>query len=252
MEPTFHLRAVVIFAALAIKTATAAEPPSAEPEQCRYLMGDRAAALASAENPGQIRPDDIVLTVDRDGAISWGSHKLGDTDALFERLKSVVVSYPQPALLIQGDQAASFGSIRNVVRTAQRVGIVGFRLVPGPPELPPPPPMPPIEVPDLPRGLDISIPPPPPPPSVCRPPIIVGVDSDGTVYLDSTAVPDQTVLDAKLAQIGATPVDEQPMVEIRGSPLAPYKFIIPILASARRLGVIEVGLDTNRWFTRPE
>src|SRR6266481_6281401 len=46
--------------------------------------------------PTQTKPENIVISVDRDGDIYWGPTKLADTDELFDRLKVEAVKNPQP------------------------------------------------------------------------------------------------------------------------------------------------------------
>jgi biopolymer transport protein ExbD len=83
--------------------------------------------------PTQTRPDNIVIAVDRDGDLYWGTERLADADALLMRLKAVSGATPQPEVHIRGDAEARYDSVGRVVLAAQRAGIhkIGFITEPG-------------------------------------------------------------------------------------------------------------------------
>ncbi|MDP1250022.1 hypothetical protein Q6312_29235, partial [Klebsiella pneumoniae] len=59
-----------------------------------------------------------------------------------------------------------------------------------------------------------------PPPSTNPPdkdPVVhtVVIDFDGTIYWDNDALPNQAAVDAKMVEIGALPVADQPEVHIK-------------------------------------
>jgi biopolymer transport protein ExbD len=78
--------------------------------------------------PTQTKPENITISVDRQGNIYWGKLKLPDLDTLVERLKVEAVKEPQPEVHIRGDQEARYESVGRVVFACQRAGIakVGF------------------------------------------------------------------------------------------------------------------------------
>jgi biopolymer transport protein ExbD len=83
--------------------------------------------------PTQTKPENIVLSVDKDGDMFWGQTKLRDTADLFERLKPEAVKVPQPEVHIRGDLAARYEPIGRIVYTLQRAGIVKIGFITEPP-----------------------------------------------------------------------------------------------------------------------
>ena len=78
--------------------------------------------------PLQTKPENIVLAVNRDGEVFWGTERLPDTEALVARLKVESVKEPQPEVHIRGDAEVRYESVGRVVVACQRAGIfkVGF------------------------------------------------------------------------------------------------------------------------------
>jgi biopolymer transport protein ExbD len=83
--------------------------------------------------PTQTKPENIVLSVDKDGDMFWGQTKLRDTADLFERLKPEAVKVPQPEVHIRGDLDARYEPIGRIVYTLQRAGIVKIGFITEPP-----------------------------------------------------------------------------------------------------------------------
>jgi biopolymer transport protein ExbD len=83
----------------------------------------------------QTRPENIELSVTRDGDVYWGTQRLADNEALVNRLKVEAVKVPQPEVHIRGDQAGRYEFVGRVVFAAQRAGIqkVGFITEPAAP-----------------------------------------------------------------------------------------------------------------------
>ena len=83
--------------------------------------------------PTQTKPENIVLAVDRDGALYWGLEPLSVTE-LQTRLRAVAAKDPQPEVHIRGDMAARYEAVGRVVAVCQKVGIrqVGFITEPTP------------------------------------------------------------------------------------------------------------------------
>jgi biopolymer transport protein ExbD len=78
--------------------------------------------------PLQTKPENIVLAVDRDGGVFWGTEPLPDIETLVKRLKVEAVKEPQPEVHIRGDSEVRYESVGRVVVACQRAGIfkVGF------------------------------------------------------------------------------------------------------------------------------
>jgi biopolymer transport protein ExbD len=73
-------------------------------------------------------PEDVNISVNKDGEIYWNQKHLANTDELFEFLAKESVKLPQPEVKIRGDQETRYEAIGKVLYTAQRAGIqkVGF------------------------------------------------------------------------------------------------------------------------------
>ncbi|MDE2611860.1 MAG: biopolymer transporter ExbD [Burkholderiales bacterium] len=78
--------------------------------------------------PTQTKPENVVLSVNRDGEIYWGMERVPDIEALVARLKVESVKEPQPEVHIRGDQDVRYEAVGRVVVACQRAGIfkVGF------------------------------------------------------------------------------------------------------------------------------
>ena len=78
--------------------------------------------------PLQTKPENIVIAVNRDGEVYWGTERLPDIEALVTRLKVQSVKEPQPEVHIRGDSEVRYESVGRVVVACQRAGIfkVGF------------------------------------------------------------------------------------------------------------------------------
>jgi len=81
----------------------------------------------------QTKPENIEISVNRDGDVFWNNQPVGDSEALFQRLKKVAVMNPQPEVHIRGDQAARYESIGRVVFACQRAAIAKISFVTEPP-----------------------------------------------------------------------------------------------------------------------
>jgi biopolymer transport protein ExbD len=78
--------------------------------------------------PTQTKPENIVIAVNRDGEVYWGTERLPDIETLVTRLKVQSVKEPQPEVHIRGDGEVRYESVGRVVVACQRAGIfkVGF------------------------------------------------------------------------------------------------------------------------------
>ena len=81
----------------------------------------------------QTKPENIEISVNRDGDVFWNNQPVADSEALFQRLKKVAVMNPQPEVHIRGDQAARYESIGRVVFACQRAAIAKISFVTEPP-----------------------------------------------------------------------------------------------------------------------
>ena len=81
----------------------------------------------------QTKPENVNISVNRDGQIYWNLTLVPDTNALLERLKSAAVQKPQPEVHVRADEATRYEYVGRVILTAQRAGIqkVGFITEPG-------------------------------------------------------------------------------------------------------------------------
>jgi biopolymer transport protein ExbD len=77
-------------------------------------------------------PEDINITVNKDGEMYWNQRRIANTDELFKFFAEQSVKVPQPAVKVRGDQATRYESIGRVIYTAQRAGVqkVGFVIEP--------------------------------------------------------------------------------------------------------------------------
>ena len=83
----------------------------------------------------QTKPENIVISVNKDGDIFWNQQLMADTDALFEKLKVEAVKIPQPEVHIRGDENARYESVGRVVYTMQRASIMKIGFITEPPPL---------------------------------------------------------------------------------------------------------------------
>jgi biopolymer transport protein ExbD len=81
----------------------------------------------------QTKPENIVISVNRDGDIFWNQQLMADTDALFDKLKVEAVKIPQPEVHIRGDENARYESVGKVVYTMQRASILKIGFITEPP-----------------------------------------------------------------------------------------------------------------------
>jgi biopolymer transport protein ExbD len=78
--------------------------------------------------PRQTAPENIEISVTRDGDVYWAMQRVRDNDDLFNRLKEVAVRQPQPEVHIRGNLGGRYEHVGRVVFACQRAGIqkVGF------------------------------------------------------------------------------------------------------------------------------
>jgi len=94
-----------------------------------------------------------------------------------------------------------------------------------------------------------------PPPSDKAPetePVVhtVMIDFDGTVYWDETALPNLDAVNAKMQEIGAKSISEQPEVHIKPNKLVDYGVVAAVMASAQRNSVKKMGMVGNEQYVK--
>ena len=81
----------------------------------------------------QTKPENINISVNKDGDIFWNEQRLPDVETLVTRLKRVSPNVPQPEVQIRGDGNARYEFVGKVVFAAQRAGIVKIGFITEPP-----------------------------------------------------------------------------------------------------------------------
>jgi biopolymer transport protein ExbD len=77
----------------------------------------------------QTKPENIEISVNRDGDVFWNAQLVADNEALFQRLKKIAVMSPQPEVHIRGDEKSRYESIGRVVFACQRAAIAKISFV---------------------------------------------------------------------------------------------------------------------------
>ncbi len=81
----------------------------------------------------QTKPENIEISVNKDGDVFWNAQAVPDNNALVERLKKIAVITPQPEIHIRGDNKSRYESVGRVVFACQRAGIQKISFVTEPP-----------------------------------------------------------------------------------------------------------------------
>ena len=81
----------------------------------------------------ETKPENIIISVDRDGRMFWYDVRLPNAQALVDRLKKVSTRDPQPEVQIRGDLAANYDSVGKVIYACQRAGITKVAFITEPP-----------------------------------------------------------------------------------------------------------------------
>jgi biopolymer transport protein ExbD len=74
------------------------------------------------------KPENVNLSVTRQGEVYWNDQRLADERDLLDRLQQVARQDPQPVVHIRGDLDGSYEGVGRVVLAIQRAGMakVGF------------------------------------------------------------------------------------------------------------------------------
>jgi biopolymer transport protein ExbD len=79
------------------------------------------------------KPENINLSVNKEGQVFWNQVLVGDNDELLNRFDGIARLTPQPEVHIRADQKTRYEYVGRVIVDAQRKGIlkVGFITEPG-------------------------------------------------------------------------------------------------------------------------
>jgi len=83
--------------------------------------------------PTQTKPENINISVDREGNIYWNDKAIPDMANLLDRMKTEAQKDPQPEVHIRGDANTRYEFVGKVVFTCQRAGIVKVGFITEPP-----------------------------------------------------------------------------------------------------------------------
>jgi biopolymer transport protein ExbD len=80
--------------------------------------------LPKATNlPTQTKPENVTISVDKDGNIYWNIKKLASRDDMITELRALARQEPQPEVHIRGDANVRYMYVGQVLVAAQRIGI---------------------------------------------------------------------------------------------------------------------------------
>jgi len=83
--------------------------------------------------PTQTKPENIVISINRDGDVFWGMELVPSSKELFEKLKKVAVAVPQPEIHVRADEETRYEFVGRVVATCQRASILKIGFITEPP-----------------------------------------------------------------------------------------------------------------------
>jgi biopolymer transport protein ExbD len=83
--------------------------------------------------PTQTKPENINISINKDGDVFWGTEFVPDSKALFEKLKKVAVMDPQPEVHVRADETTRYEFVGRVVATCQRAAILKIGFITEPP-----------------------------------------------------------------------------------------------------------------------
>jgi biopolymer transport protein ExbD len=83
--------------------------------------------------PTVTKPENVLISVTRDGEIFWNRTAVAGQEDLVDRLKAVSVQNPQPEVHVRGDLEGRYESVGRVVFACQRAGIVKVGFITEPP-----------------------------------------------------------------------------------------------------------------------
>ena len=83
--------------------------------------------------PTQTKPENINISINKDGDVFWGTEFVPDSKALFGKLKKVAVMDPQPEVHVRADETTRYEFVGRVVATCQRAAILKIGFITEPP-----------------------------------------------------------------------------------------------------------------------
>jgi biopolymer transport protein ExbD len=83
----------------------------------------------------ETKPENIIISVDKDSNIYWYESRTNDVEKLTEKLKKVAHLKPQPEVQVRGDLSAQYEGVGKVLLACQRAGIVKVAFITEPPAL---------------------------------------------------------------------------------------------------------------------
>ena len=83
--------------------------------------------------PTHTKPENINISVDKEGNIYWNEKAIPDMATLLDRMKEQAVKDPQPEVHIRGDANTRYEFVGRVVFVCQRSGIVKVGFITEPP-----------------------------------------------------------------------------------------------------------------------
>jgi len=86
-----------------------------------------------SNQPRTSKPENIVVSVDKDGDIYWNDLHMPHVGVFLERLKKESVKVPQPEVHIRGDGASRYELVGRIIFACQRAGIAKVAFVTEPP-----------------------------------------------------------------------------------------------------------------------
>ena len=81
----------------------------------------------------QTKPENIEISVTKDGDVYWNAVLVPDSEALFQRMKTIATMQPQPEVHIRGDEKVRYESVGRVLFAAQRAAIQKISFITEPP-----------------------------------------------------------------------------------------------------------------------
>jgi len=77
-----------------------------------------------ANIPTQTKPENITISVNKNGEVFWNAAHMSDKQVFFQRIVAEARRVPQPEFHVRGDKAVRWESIGKVIYNLQRGGIV--------------------------------------------------------------------------------------------------------------------------------
>ena len=79
--------------------------------------------------------ENVIVTVDAQGAIYWFDTPLPDRQSLVELLQKIAAMQPQPEVHIRGDKDGKYTGVGKILYACQRAGVTKVAFITEPPPL---------------------------------------------------------------------------------------------------------------------